>query len=61
APPVKTAIESPFRIADPAREAEVANQARTTPPPLPTDGGEGDSIDDLLRKFRERHDTKDTY
>jgi hypothetical protein len=58
---VKTAIESPFRIADPAREAEVANQARTTPPPLPTGGGEGDSIDDLLRKFRERHDTKDTY
>ena len=61
APLVNTAIESPFRIADPSREAEVANQARATPPPLAIDGGDGDSIDDLLRKFRERHDAKDTH
>ncbi|MEN8774927.1 MAG: hypothetical protein ABF379_13945 [Akkermansiaceae bacterium] len=67
--PASAPFESPFQIVE-SSQAESSNQAKTIPPTFP--GGEGesppnpslidsDSIDDLLRKFRERKDSKDLY
>lgn len=60
ASPVTAEFKSPFKIADASKSA-APHRAKTSPPPLPDDKAERDSIDDLLRKFRERYEPKDLY